>query len=299
VQAVGWQFGNFNWQGLPSYFKIPMADYYRVVDAKTEIQKIFQKSIYSTIQFPSLYGGFIDIELIRHLKQKFGGSFFHSRIHDFFSGGLIAASVDKYIRAEFPVTINATSKHSTGFATINEKNDQTAFVDLQKKEDNIPFHKDLVFIRSNAIPIAEAMLQVHELVPTFPRVNFKKLLTEVAGEAAVSENYNRFLELMNGVQQLASMNHLDKYGEELVKNTYHEPVKSVVKKKFSPISLSLYVDTTNSGINNIEDACNFAAYVIPGNFFELKNKPARYLSLFSSLYRYLCLKLFSDKRKLL
>jgi len=168
VQAIGWKFGNFNWKGLTPFFMIPMANYYRVVDAYSEVRKIFRQSIYKTIEFPSLYGGFIDIKLIQELRQKYNGKFFHSRIPDFFSGGLIASSVEKYIRLEFPVSINATSKHSTGYATVNKNNDQTAYLDLKEAEDNIKFHEKLIFLRTNAIPIAEAMLQVHEVNPSFP-----------------------------------------------------------------------------------------------------------------------------------
>ena len=65
VDAVGWRFGNFNWKGLPPYFMIPMANYYRIVNAETETKKIFNGSTYDTIQFPSLYGGFIDIVIIK------------------------------------------------------------------------------------------------------------------------------------------------------------------------------------------------------------------------------------------
>ena len=128
---------------------IPMANYYRVVDSESEIKQVLAGSIYHTITFPSLYGGFIKVDLIKALREKFGGVFFHSRIPDFFSGALVAASVKQYIRAEFPVTINATSKFSTGYATINDQNEQSAFQDLRKQEDNIPFHNKLLFIRSN------------------------------------------------------------------------------------------------------------------------------------------------------
>ncbi len=295
VQAIGWRFGNFNWKGLPPYFMIPMAKYYRVIDAPQEIKKIFAQSIYKTIQFPSLYGGFIDIDLIKELKKRHGGVFFHSRIPDFFSGAIVAASVKNYIRAEFPITINATSKHSTGFATINAKNDQTAFLDLQKKENNIPFHKDLIFIRSNAIPMAEAMLQVHQLVPSFPKVDIQQLLKEVMEEAVTTPTEDKFLELFKGIRQIAEINNLDSYNDNSLKNVEHKPKPETIKKKFSPISLSLYIDTTDTNINNIDDACNFTSSVIPLNFIELKNGIFKNYSHLSALTRYLYLKYISNK----
>jgi glycosyltransferase involved in cell wall biosynthesis len=296
IQAMGWRFGNFNWKGLPPYFMIPMANYYRVVDARKEMNDVFNKTIYQTITFPSLYGGFIDTALIRDLKNKFGGAFFHSRIPDFFSGALVAASVDKYIRAEFPITINATSRHSTGFATINEKNEQTAFKDLQKKEDNIPFHSNLLFIRSNAIPIAEAMLQVHELVPSFPKVNIPNLLREVVTEARTTESESKFNELIEGVRQIAAMNKIENI-DSMLQGIRHEPQGHVVKKKFSPVSISLYIDTTGTGIDTVDEACRFGGDVIPRSTLVYKGSLTKQLSRLIAFKRYIYLKTFSKKSR--
>jgi len=297
--ALGWRFGNFNWEGLPPHFMIPMANYYRIVDARSEARKIFERSIYNTIEFPSLYGGFINVELINSLRNEFDGRFFHSRIPDFFSGALVAASVEKYVRAEFPISINATSKHSTGFATINEKNDQSTFLDLQKADGNIPFHSSLVFIRSNAIPIAEAMIRVHELRPDFPKVNLTRLLSEVAAEASTTESNVKYKELLEGIRKIGEMNGLENIAADIVANAVHKPLKSTIKKKFSPVSLSLYVDTTNSGISNVEDACRFSARVILRSYAEWRGEVSTNLARFAASSRYLFLKYLSPLKKFL
>ena len=299
VDAVGWRFGNFNWKGLPPYFMIPMANYYRIVNAETETKKIFNGSTYDTIQFPSLYGGFIDIVIIKKIRDRFGGEFFHSRIPDFFSGAIIAATLAKYIRLEFPITINATSKHSTGYATINKANNQSAFIDLQKGDDNVSFHPKLIFIRSNAVPIAEAMLQVHELVPSFPEIDIKKVLSEVVAEAIVTQDHEKFEELTAGVRNIAINNKIESYADSLLTNIKHQPAKDVVKKKFSPLTITLYVDTTDTDIENVEDACNFAASVISPRFYRLGNSFFRNYCRISMLVRYILLKFFSSKRKYL
>jgi glycosyltransferase involved in cell wall biosynthesis len=295
LPAVGWRFGNFNWAGLPPHFMIPMANYYRIVDSSTEIKKIFERSIYHTIEFPSLYGGFIDVALLKQIRQQQGGKFFHSRIPDFFSGAMVAASVKQYIRLEFPITINATSRHSAGFATINKSNDQKAFVDLQTAH-NIPFHKKLIFIRSNAVPIAEAMLQVAELKPGFPRVDIKKILEEVAAEASITPDEEKYIELKEGVKQIAGINQLDIHAKELLAKLERHPQPAIVKKKFSPVSLSLYVDTTNSGLDTVEDACDLAAFAIPPNYFRFKNNLSKNYSRLTGYLRFLWLKYFSEKK---
>jgi glycosyltransferase involved in cell wall biosynthesis len=294
VRAVGWRFGNFNWKGLPPYFMIPMADYYRVVDAHKEVEKIFRQSIYRTIQFPSLYGGFIDVQLIKELRAK-NGTFFHSRIPDFFTGGMMAATLKNYIRAEFPITINATSRHSTGYSTINDKSDQKAFIDLTKQDNNIPFHEKLIFYRSNAIPIAEAMLQVHRLVPTFPAVDIKKLLQEIVDEASRVNSEAVYRELLEGVTKIGARNGLEEFASVLVKTASYHPLPEVIKQKFSPVSLSLYINTTNSGIDNVEDACLFAASVIPKSMRQAQSALSINFSRLRALTKHASTKLFGRK----
>lgn len=271
VQAIGWRFCNFNWKGLMPHFKIPVSSYYKIIESKSAMREIFNDSIYNTINFPSLYGGFIDINLIKQLKRKYDNNFFHSRIPDFFSGGLIAASIDKYIRCEFPISINATSKFSTGYATMNEKNDQKSFNDLRLGDSNIPFHKKLIFIRSNAIPICEAMLQVHELVPTFPTPNIFDVLIEVIKEAQQKESIEIYKNLICEVKKIAEINGLSKEFMDIETKYPYLNVKYVIKNKFSPISSTLYIDTTDLNINTVCDAVKVAEKYQARHNFKVTN----------------------------
>ncbi|MBC7889816.1 MAG: glycosyltransferase family 2 protein [Ferruginibacter sp.] len=297
ILAIGWRFGNYNWPGLPAFFMIPMANYYRVVNATSEIEKVFKKNIYQTICFPSLYGGFISVELIKQLKQKNDGVFFHSRIPDFFSGAFVAANVEKYIRLEFPVTLNATSKSSAGFATTRSNVDQRSFNDLLTDEGNAPFHPSLKFIRCNVVPIAEALLQVNRLVPSFPKVAIKKVLNEVMLELRQEEDRNKIAEMKDGLIEMGKRNGMEDYVNDMLAKLVHVSPSSAVKKKFSPLSSTLYMYTTETSIQNVEDACNFAAEVIPKEFVELKIAFLKNYFRFQSSCRYLYLKWFSGKRK--
>ncbi|MFT3679335.1 MAG: glycosyltransferase family A protein [Ferruginibacter sp.] len=295
IEAIGWRFANFNWKGLPPHFMIPMGNYYRLVDAKKEIERIFQLSAYSTIQFPSLYGGFISIDLIKRLREKFNGQFFHSRIPDFFSGALVAASVSKYIRCEFPLSINATSKYSTGFATISSKNDQTAFNSLRSNtSNNIPFHSKLIFIRSNAVPITEAMLQVHDLVPSFPSADLHKLIKEVINEASTVDAKEMYDELTVGIREIARINNISEFCEQQIAAGNYNPQTYKVKQKFSPVSNTIYFNTTNSSVNTVQDACAVVSNIIPAKQCMANAALGEYYSKFVSVVRYCRFKLFSE-----
>ena len=76
-----------------------------------------------------------------------------------------------------------------------------------------------------------------------------------------------------------------------------QPVEAGIKKKFSPVSITLYVDTTNSGIDNVNDACQFAAAAILQNFHQYTGGVSKSYARAAALSRYFFLKFFSDKRR--
>lgn len=270
VEAIGWRFCNFNWPGLPPYFMIPMSDYYREVSAPTEIQRLFQENVTATIQFPSLYGGFISAKLIDRLRTAFGGEFFHSRIPDFYSAAVIAGSVEKYLRLEFPLSLNATSKHSTGYATINPDTSQKAIDDLGRNQDNIPMHPDLIFMKSINLAIADALLHTNRLIPTFPRVDFKRLLPEILKETRMYNNRDRIEEIIGGVREIGNRNGLGEWTEELIKGftvRYDPPVVRVIEK-YSPVSQNLYLHTDPAKIKNVYDAALLAGSLVPRQYYQ-------------------------------
>ncbi len=299
IPAIGWRFGNYNWPGLPPFFMIPMANYYRLVNAQDEIKKVFKKSIYQSICFPSIYGGFVSVQLLKELRQKNGGIFFHSRIPDFFSGALIAATVREYIRLEFPITLNATSKTSAGFATINTTVDQRPFDNLLTDKGNAPFHPDLKFIRCNVVPIADALLQVNKLVPAFPKVEIKKVLDEVINELQTEADLNKFEEIKEGLIEMGKRNNLESYIQNTIQKIEPAAFSPKVISKFSIVSNTLYIDTTKTTISNVEEACHFTAQIIPKDFVELKVPFFKFCFHIKSGIRYFYLKLFSNKRRYL
>ncbi len=273
IQAIGWKFCNFHWKELPNYFSIPLSNHYRIVKSDNEIKKIFARNIGKTIEFPSLYGGFISIDLINKIKMNQSGIFFHSRIPDFFSGGVIATNVNKYIRLEFPITINATSKKSTGFSTIAPQNDQKSFNDLLNNPDNIPFHPSLIFLRHNLIPIAEAMLQVNKLYPTFPKVCLKKMIYEIVNDLGQINSKEELDIMIIGLKKISTMNNINLILPESINSIKKNKKKT---ERFSPISNIVYIDSQKRKIDTVEDACKFAFKLISPKFhlshFGIRNK---------------------------
>lgn len=296
-KAIGWRFGNYNWPGLPPHFMIPMSNYYRIVNAQKEIKRIFNQNIYQTVQFPSLYGGFISIDLINELKQKFNGVFFHSRIPDFFAGAFIAANVDTYIRLEYPVTLNATSKSSAGYATVNPNINQKAFEGLKVDEGNKPFHPSLKFIRCNVVPIAEALLRVNQLVPSFPKVSIQKIITETVIELAAESDENKFNEIKSGLIEMGKINNIEDFVESSLAKMVRKPSYHLVKEKYSPLSITLYVDSGKTNTSNVHEAVIFVNRIISQSTFRLFFSWQKYYCSMIQMSRYLSFKYLSSKRK--
>lgn len=293
LPALGWRFGNYNWPGLSPHFMIPMSNYYRVVDSKEEISRVFQQNIVRSIQFPSLYGGFISIDLVNDLKKKFGGQFFHSRIPDFFSGAAIAASVPRYLRLEFPLSLNATSKHSTGYATINPAINQKAIDDLKSNNDNIPFSEKLVFLKTINIAIAEALLQVHELIPSFPALSIEKVIEETAREVQHSDSDVKYRDTVAGLKEIGVRNNMSAYADKIIAAHPHQPVFNVpVKNKYSPVSETVYIDTHGLRIQHVHDACRVARDTVLKRTFLLRSPMQQYFSKMLQGMRYVYLRLF-------
>lgn len=303
IDVIGWRFGNFNWKGLPPYFMIPMSNHYSIIKSSTEINKIINKeSIYNTIKFPSFYGGCINIELYKKIKDNLGGVFFHSRIPDFFSGAVFAANVTEYIRVEYPITINATSKFSTGYAAINNnsKSNTSAFKDLQLGNDNLPFLENLIFIRSNAIPIAEAMLQVNKLYPNFKKVDLKILINEVANELKFETDKSKFIDIYNGLIEIGEKNNLKEFTTNLLKPIvfFEKSIETQIKHKYAPTTSTLYIDTSEKNIETVEDAVNSANQIVSNNIFNKNILPLYLLKLFY-FTKFFINYIFSKKLKLL
>lgn len=297
LPALGWRFGNYNWPGLSPYFMIPMSNYYRVVNSREEIAEVFAQSIIRSMQFPSLYGGFISVDLINELKQQFGGQFFHSRIPDFFSGAAVAASVPAYLRLEFPLSLNATSRHSTGYAFVNPSFDPKAGNDMQHNNDNLPFHEKLVFLKTINSAIAEALLQVHDLIPSFPALSIEKVIEETAREISYTDNEAKYRDIMAGLKEIGEKNNLAAFAENTITRYPHQPVLNTpVKNKYSVISETVYIDTTNLNIQHVHDACRVAGDTIIKGTFRLQSPLQQYFSKVQQTLRYIYLRLFRFPR---
>jgi glycosyltransferase involved in cell wall biosynthesis len=297
LPALGWRFGNYNWPGLSPYFMIPMSNYYRVVDSRKEIAQVFEQGIIRSMQFPSLYGGFISIDLINELKQQFGGQFFHSRIPDFFSGAAVAASVPTYLRLEFPLSLNATSKHSTGYAFVNTSFNTKAGNDMQHSNDNPPFHEKLVFLKTINTAIAEALLQVHDQIPSFPALSIERVIEETAREISYTDSEAKYRDIMEGLKETGRKNNLATFAENTIAKYPHQPVLNPpVKNKYSVISETVYIDTTGLNIRHVYDACRVAGDTIIKGTFRLQSPIRQYFSKVQQTLRYIYLRLFRFPR---
>jgi glycosyltransferase involved in cell wall biosynthesis len=113
--------------------------------------------IVSHTELPMLYnGGYARLTLLRNMKSKFGGNFYHSAIPDVFSAVAIADNTTYYLYFDYPTAVNGASKHSTGTSqfTLNKNKDEVNPAAKFISEANIPFHKNIPLIPNHGYPPA-------------------------------------------------------------------------------------------------------------------------------------------------
>lgn len=149
--------------------------------------RLAKAGIVSHTELPMLYnGGYAKLSLLKEMKLKFGGKFYHSAIPDVFSAVAIADHIESYLYLDIPTAINGASKHSTGTSqfTLNkdlgEVNPASKFI----SESNIPFHHKIPLIPNHGYPPAsisfvyESYFQVCDLLK-------RKILNEDISSLAV------------------------------------------------------------------------------------------------------------------
>lgn len=96
-------------------------------------------------------GGFVDIEIINHARNK-GGKFFLSITPDVYSAIAIASIVGKFVILKEPIFVSGASHHSIGTSGSCEL--KSKILDDFYSENDIPFHDSLAGIEKiGSIPI--------------------------------------------------------------------------------------------------------------------------------------------------
>jgi glycosyltransferase involved in cell wall biosynthesis len=213
-------------------------------------------------------------DLIKRIKAS-SGRFYHSMIPDVYSGFAIAGSIASYYDSQRPYVIGGSSHHSSGagYTGISLGAPAQKFL----AEDNLPFHKSLVFI-AGSIPmvVIESYLQArdHLPLPGELTIDMEKLAFLIMQEAA-PKTEDLYGVAKDSVLQLGQMHNIPEAAERAIKeNPKREPgsgrrltVRNLANAGLQMARLFLedmrkhrfYLDCSSLNVKNIYDAsllCN-------------------------------------------
>jgi glycosyltransferase involved in cell wall biosynthesis len=131
---------------------------------------------------PCIYYGFIDCQVLNHLRSRQGGKLFMTSVVDVYTAIALATHIDNYCFSLEPLTINGTSGRSNGASFLRISKDES-----EKKrwyEENTVTRQP-PFFASGGIKmlLAEAFYALQNSYPNAKvehRIDYKKLLQQAA-----------------------------------------------------------------------------------------------------------------------
>ena len=238
----------------------------RIYEGKENLKKVlYYQNHYSTN--PWLYGGFVKTDLLKSIREKSEGVFFHSRIPDIYSGIAVASQIGKYIYSIGPYSIAGVSSHSQGASSFSaEEKLRKAHYIFMTEADLIPFHPSLEFVASS-IPflVAESSLQAKKLGLIKENVlpGIKYVLQKCLDESIRKEDTVKYKE-MEAFKKTAEINQIN--WDEIIENPLQKKITTIdkIKNELRQRLIGIYVDVKKTNIPNIYEASLFHEKVYNG-----------------------------------
>lgn len=267
-ENLAWDVAHYSWpnitEGNANYLTIPLNTNIIKLDAAQTLTKVCQMEL----QYFSLLGfygrGFVDMRIIKEIKQKQNNIFFTSSIPDVYACVMITRHVKSYYYSSYPFAIGGGSKKSNTGSAVSHSNLEEANTFMSEIKTPV-FHSNLEML-SGLISLAIADGILYGISDGNGKVISEKLKDDILKHTlrhAVSENsYRNPIVYEKNVQRLliiAQKNNLETYVRELLgkyPNQYiHDNV--LLKPNYSGLSAdknTLRLDGNSLKIDNVYDA---------------------------------------------
>ncbi len=168
----------------------------------------------------------VKYEIIEIIKNK-SGRFYHSMTPDVYSGFAIAGSIDSYYYSKRPFTIGGASKHSTGASQLGKSISEPVLRFLS--ENDLPFHKDLIYANNLKLIIVESFFQARDnlRLPKKYAVDMRKLIHLMMKEAS-SKSIDSYNDTENVVLRLGEMYNNKKDAEKAIKKYKYKAKVNII-----------------------------------------------------------------------
>jgi len=292
-EAIAWKSAEYYWPGCSeeSYrnlLLIPLKTGLVERDAREMLREVLAFRRHYA-ELPLLYKGVVSHEAIKRAAQE-SGRFFHSMIPDVYSTIALASILQTYYYSFKPFALNGASPHSTGAAAFSAGQHRKPERDFLN-EDNLPFHRMMIYAPSMAILVGESFLQVRDHVSAAKDFEIDlKLLVKAAVENAKRLPATQYERVIEAVKEIAGINQLSDYASQIIrenKNSPTSPFLSLILR--SIIGRDLMVECDNYGVSDV-----YAASILCSDLLSMRTTAWKvYSTILIFIYNYI--KKTSDK----
>ncbi|MFZ1517099.1 MAG: glycosyltransferase family A protein [Saprospiraceae bacterium] len=258
VKAISWKQSFFRWPGnnyvrIPELMSIPLKQGVEIRHSRDFLPKVMRCQKFPG-DLPWLYSGFVDVSIIKSIKEKGRGRFFNSKIPDIYSSMVLASEIDSYLFSYTPLSIAGHSAKSNGAAQIQNKPEFEERKNLFNKEsEDIPFHTALEFVHVYPIIIWETYLQsIDAGVQKFLGLAYGPLLMKLAIKDAITLG---FLENERGkLESIARKNGLSLHISDNKTIGLIQKFLLRLKSYFVEWTSAIFINLKDFNISNVYDA---------------------------------------------
>jgi hypothetical protein len=208
-------------------------------------------------ELPVIYKGIARTSVLQRIAALSGGSFFQSLNPDLYSAIALSLILQQYGYSRKPYSVNGTSGHSNSASQMNPSLDASPARTFMK-EDNIPFHRDLIFAPCLALQVAESFLQARERLPSEGAkfsLDMKLVLKTMVEEVAISD-YLVYEQTREAVLRIAALHGLSPFAEVLLAGSRHRPKPPPIAMApgYNVVHRQHIVDCARLGVRDIHQA---------------------------------------------
>jgi glycosyltransferase involved in cell wall biosynthesis len=315
ASVLRWDVATYNWptlvgDGNANQLYVPLRSGIRKRDSAAAIQNVIScRKPYQVLPIMYMYSA-IDFKVIEKIKSH-SGYFYHSLTPDVYSGFALAGAVDSFIDSKRPYTIAGCSHNSIGASSLGISNSSKAW-DEYSKEDNLPFHSDLVRCLNLTEYVIECFLQAQDRLPFFQffTLDMENLFYKMMQEAS-SRPESIYMETKDAVLKMGEIHGISKAAHSAIAAN---PFRSTRSRRALTIgnlgrvgfhvALSciteffkggFYIDCASIGVKNIYDASLLCHHILKLREMSLLSSTAVPRSILSSVKNTLLPKLHASQ----
>jgi glycosyltransferase involved in cell wall biosynthesis len=268
VDAIAAQSHHYGWPNsldnkTRDTINIKQDYHYKITSTKKGLKDVEHNFNYSML--PTIYRGFIDVNIIKAIKIKYG-SFFLSTSPDVYSCVVIASEIKNYIFSYYPFTISGTSGKSIGASHFIKDGNNAIAINF-KLENKISFHKKFLECINMTIVIAECFYQVHDRNKNFPLLSMKKIIWSALKENAVNSTQDSYNNVKKTIEKIAGINGEKTFFHEIVDQFPYAGEKELHREisGHNPEYNFIEVDAKPIGIANIYQVSLLINQIVKGS----------------------------------